>query len=81
MTDATRPLADFSPDRRAAALSWLRGERLLTSGVSYEARLMAAVGLLICDDGGHIKQADLVAAMADPSIVQAARELLREARV
>lgn len=80
MADATRPLADYSPERRETALSWIRHEGLLTSNVSYDARLMAAVGLLICDDAGHIKQADLEVAMGDPSIVQAARSLLREAR-
>ena len=41
---------------------------------------MAAVGLLICDDAGRIAEADLKTAMADPSVVQAARALLREAR-
>lgn len=74
------PLANYSEERRLAALSWIRGEGLLASAISYDARLAAAVGLLICDDAGHIKKADLHAAMADPSIVQAARQLLREAR-
>lgn len=81
MPNATRTLADFSPERRATALSWIRGEGLLTRpGLSYESRLMAAVGLLICDDEGRITESSLTAAMADPSIVQAARALLREAR-
>ena len=80
MTDATRPLADFSTERRETALSWIRGQGLLAADVSYDARLMAAVGLLICDAVGHIKQDDLEAAMSDPSIIQAARALLREAR-
>lgn len=80
MTDATRPMADYSPERRTTAISWIRGEGLLTANVSYDARLMAAVGLLICDDVGHIKHADLLIAMEDPSIIQAARALLREAR-
>lgn len=79
MTHPT-PLANYSPERRAHALSWIRGEGLLTAPISYEARLLAAVGLLICDDQGRIKQEDLNRAMGDPSIRQAGRALLREAR-
>jgi hypothetical protein len=72
--------ADFSDERRAAALSWLRSEGLLDDpNLSHEARLTAAVGLLICDDAGRIKQADLEAAFQDPTILQAAETLLQEA--
>jgi len=70
---------DYSPERRATALSWIRGEGLLHSDLTDGARLLAAVGLLICDEAGRIKQADLNEAMSDPSVVQAARNLLREA--
>lgn len=73
--------ADFSPERRATALSWLREELATAPDLTYGARLMAAVGLLICDDAGRIKEADLQEAMGDPSVIQAARSLLREARL
>lgn len=72
--------ADFSPERRAHALAWIRGEQLLDASVSEDARIIAAVGLLICNDTGFLKQTELDAAMTDPSIVQAARTLLDEAR-
>lgn len=80
MHDANPTPANFSPERRATAISWIQGEGLLTSDVSYQARLLAAVGLLICDDAGRIARADLDAAMTDASIIQAARSLLREAQ-
>lgn len=75
----TAPLADLSPERRQTALSYIRGEGILTIPVSDNARVMFAVGLLICDDEGHIAEADLKVAMRDPSILQAARALLAEA--
>lgn len=71
--------ADFSDERRATALSWIRGEGLLQSKVSDSAKLMAAVGLLICDDSGRIAQPALESAMRDPSVIQAAATLLEEA--
>lgn len=70
---------DFSPERRATALSWIRGELLTQPDISDGARLMAAVGLLICDDSGRIKETDLESAMRDPSVIQAAATLLEEA--
>lgn len=72
---------NFSPERRATALSWIRGEGLLGSGLTEDAQILAAVGLLICDDMGRIKQADLQASMCDPSVIQAARNLLKEAAI
>lgn len=71
---------DLSDERRATALRWIQGERLLDAPIDYPTRLTAVVGLLICDDAGHIKQADLLEALNDPSVVQIARTLLREAR-
>jgi hypothetical protein len=78
--DAASHRADYSPERRATALSWIRGQGLLDADVSDGAKLMAAVGLLICDDHGHIKQSHLETAMADPSVLQAAWSILKEAR-
>lgn len=71
---------NLSDERRAHGIAWIRGEGLLTSGVSDGAQLLAAVGLLICDDVGFMKQDDLDAAMNDPSVIQAARKLLADAR-
>lgn len=73
-------MTDYSDERRATALSYLRGEGVLDSDISESARVMCAVGLLICDDQGFIKKAELEAAMRDPSVVNAAENLLREAR-
>jgi hypothetical protein len=75
----TAPLADLSDERRQTALSLIRGEGVLTSGLSEDAMHMFAVGLLICDSVGRIKESDLKLALADPRIVQAARALLVEA--
>lgn len=80
MTHPPSPLANFSPERRATALSWIRGEGLLDAPISDDARLMAAVGLLVCDDDGRMSEATLKAAYADRSVLQAARALLEEAR-
>lgn len=81
MSDSTAPLADFSQERREHVLRWLVGEGVATNlALSYEARIYAAVGALICDSTGRFADADLKRALADPSIVQVARALLREAR-
>lgn len=71
--------ADFSRERRRTALSWVRGEGLLTSGVSADAMVTAVVGLLICDNTGRVTKTALASAMADPSVLQAAESILDEA--
>jgi len=73
--------ADYSIERRGTALSWLRGEGVLEDPtLSDEAVLMAAIGLVICNDLGVIKQADLDEAVMDASVVNYARQLIAEAR-
>lgn len=75
-----KTLADFSLGRRRTALSYIRGEGILTDPrLSPGARLTAVIALLICDDAGHLAQDDLQAAFGDASIVNAARQLLCEA--
>lgn len=71
--------ADLSPERRATVLSLLGDERFVTADLTPGARLMYAVSALVCDDTGYATQADFEAGLADPSTVQAARVLLREA--
>lgn len=71
---------NLSDERRTHAISWIRGEGLLTSGVGDEAQLLAALALLVCNDLGYAKQDDLEAALNDPSAIQAARKLLADAR-
>lgn len=81
MSDNQTPLANFSPERREVALAVIRGSGVLTHpAMTYESRLLYAVGTLICDDAGLFEKAAVNEAMSDPSIVQAARALLREAR-
>lgn len=73
--------ANYSIERRGTALSWLRGEGVLEdTTLSPESVLMAAIGLIICNEAGIIKQADLDEAITDPSVVNYARQLVAEAR-
>lgn len=72
--------ADLSRKRRRHVLDLVRRTGLLTdNGLTDDARLLYVVGGLICNDAGVAKQADLTAAMRDPSIVQAARTILTKA--
>jgi len=70
--------ANFSRERRRHVLALLRGDRVLET-VGPDAQLLYAVGALVCDDTGRVSEADLHLALRDPSIVSAARELLRKA--
>jgi hypothetical protein len=71
---------DLSDERREHAISWIRGEGLLTSPISHDAKILACIALLVCNDLGFAKQEELEAAAADPSAVQAASKLLTDAR-
>ena len=70
--------ADFSRERRRHVVALLRRSGVL-SNVSPDAQLLYTVGALICDANGRFSKAELDAATADPSIIEAARQLLRKA--
>ncbi|WP_166390272.1 hypothetical protein [Nocardioides ochotonae] len=78
----TRKLTpDYSPERRQHAIGTIQGSGVLTHPALNESdRLLYAVGCLIADDTGMFPLAHLNLAMSDPSLVQAARTLLEEAR-
>ncbi len=68
---------NLSPERRERAVDWLAVQQIATRpDLTDGARLLAALGLLVCDNDGRVTKADLDAAAADPSIVQAAHQLL-----
>ncbi len=73
----TRPV-DYSRRRRRHALAILKrraGEERWAA-LSDNARVMYTVGLLVCSPLGFARKADMDAALADPSAVNAARQLL-----
>lgn len=72
-------MANFSRERRRHVRDVLRRSGILASDLTDTEQLMYAVGCLICDDAGRFTHADLRTALVDPSIVQAARTLLRKA--
>lgn len=72
-------MADLSRERRRHVLRLLGRTGILNADISDDARLTYVVGALVCNDVGYLKQADLVAAFNDPSVVQAARTLLAKA--
>lgn len=74
--ERTTHRVDMSADRLRAASSWLAGNRRKMEHVSREARVLAAVGLLICDDCGRFTHAELMSAMADSECVSAAELLV-----
>lgn len=80
MTSTDTHVADYSQKRRQTALRWIAGEGLLTSGLTESAMITAIVGLLVCDSTGRIRRQHLDSALLDPSVVQAARSILAEAR-
>ena len=63
-------------DRLDVALSWLRGNAETLQLLSRDAQVMAAVGLLICDDADRIEDAALQSAMGDKRAVALAVSLL-----
>jgi hypothetical protein len=70
---------DFGHERRRTVLSLLRDPDFRRADLTDDERLIYTVGGLVCDDAGHLTQADLTAAMTDLSVVQYARNLLRKA--
>ena len=74
-------MADFSHARRKKALRILRAERAGLRDLPPKAREMYVVGMLICNEVGWFSNTALHEALGDPSICQAAQNLLREAKV
>lgn len=72
-------MADLSRERRRHVLRLLSRTGIMSADISDDARLTYVVGALVCNDIGYLKKDDLVAAFADPSVVQAARTLLEKA--
>lgn len=56
-------------------------ERYKCGGVTREGVLMLMVGILICDDFGSFGEDELMAAMCDQSIVNAANQVLNKAGI
>lgn len=74
-----RPLADFSPEWAEHSINYLIENNLLTKGLPQDHLRFLAVSLLICDDNGSFMKDDLEEALLDPSIVNAADQLIRKA--
>lgn len=53
-------------------------EAVEANEISREGALSLAVSILICDDNGMFDQEELVAALCDPSIVNAANQVLKK---
>lgn len=75
----TTHTVNTSEARLDTALSWLRAHRDTLAPVGRDAAILAAVGLLICDEDGHFSQPELFSAMADPECVSAAELLVNAA--
>jgi hypothetical protein len=80
MNDPIHPSvkANFSRERRRHVIALLRGDRVLET-VGPDAQLVYAVSALVCDDTGRVRESHIHDALRDPSIVAAARELIRKA--
>ncbi len=79
MLEREQPLADFSPEWAEHAIDYIRRNGLLERELSQEALRVMAIGLLICDDNGMFRPEDMHEALDDPSIINAADQLLRKA--
>lgn len=66
-------------ERLDIAMSWLRANTDLPKRVGRDGAIMAAVGLLICNEDGHFTEAELMSAMADPCAISCAEMLLNAA--
>ena len=58
----------------------VEGNGVLDADMSDEARVTYVVGGLVCDDTGFIRKPDLDAALADPSVVSVAIDILDKAQ-
>ena len=71
-------IADYSEARRIQAVQSIKVAYAAgLRDLDYDARMVFAVGTLVADEQGVFSDEDLMAAVKDPSIVQAARELMR----
>ena len=70
---------DLSEERYAVALSWFDANREKLTHVDHEARVVAVVALLICDEAGFVPRPALESALGDPRAVSAANLLLNGA--
>jgi len=72
--------AKLSQERRRHIMRMIEGEGVLDAELTEDARLLYVVGGLVCNDVGFVRQADVQAAMGDPTVVAAAMEILNKAR-
>jgi len=72
--------ANLSRERRRHILRMVEGNGVLDADMSDEARVTYVVGGLVCDDTGFIRKPDLDAALADPSVVSVAIDILDKAQ-
>jgi hypothetical protein len=78
--NTTRPTADLSRERRRQVHRLLKRTGVVHDPrLSTDAKVLYVVGALICDQQGAGSTEVLMAAMQDPSIVQAARTILAKA--
>ncbi|QNJ94887.1 hypothetical protein HZU40_11950 [Mycolicibacterium fluoranthenivorans] len=72
---------NLSDERREHMIRMILGEEVLERpDLDEPARLMYVVGGFVADDTGFVSQADLDEAWNNPSMRQAAKALLTEAR-
>lgn len=71
---------DLSRDRRRRAVRMVRSDCFLSAPLDEAAQIVYVVGILAADSGGVVAEAALTAAMSDPSVVGAARQILAKAR-
>lgn len=71
--------ANLSQERRRHIMRMIEGEGVLNAELTEGARLLYVVGGLVCNDVGFVRQADVEAAMGDPTVVAAAMEILNKA--
>lgn len=76
----TKFTANLSRDRRRHIMRMIEGEGVLDADIGEDARLLYIVGGLVCNEIGVARQSDLHAAMADPSIISVAMEILDKAQ-
>lgn len=69
---------NLSLERATAAHAWLADKRETLAQLSHHTQVMAALGLLICDDQGRFTPSEIDSAMADRDAVFSAECLLRE---
>ena len=69
--------ADYSPLRREWCMRYLADHS--TDGLTQDAKIQLVVGMLLCTESGYISRAALDSAARDPSVINAARQILKDA--